>query len=117
MSPALFHTFVELVRQWQVVSVKDFEIGDTVSNRILLADDHVIFIESKDELQRTVSRFENTENAFDTRISATKTKIIAFYVGNHERRKINFKKIIEQMSSFNYLGFNLSYCLIENINI
>lgn len=58
----------------------------------LLADDHVIFIESKDELQRTVSRLENKENAFDTRILATKTKIIAFYVGNHERREIDLKK-------------------------
>jgi hypothetical protein len=52
------------------------------------------------------------------RISTMKTKAMAFQGKNHVRCKIVIhNKIIEQVSSFKYLGFNVSYCLKEDINI
>jgi hypothetical protein len=52
------------------------------------------------------------------RISTMKTKTMAFQGKNHIRRKtVIDNKTIEQVSSFKYLGFNVSYCLKEDINI
>jgi hypothetical protein len=52
------------------------------------------------------------------RISAMKTKTMSFQGKNHVRYKIVIdNKIIEQASSFKYLGFNVPYRLKEHINI
>jgi Tfp pilus assembly pilus retraction ATPase PilT len=52
------------------------------------------------------------------RISTMKTKTMAFQRENHIRCKIMIdNKIIEQVSSFKYLGFDVSYCLKEDIKI
>jgi hypothetical protein len=52
------------------------------------------------------------------RISAMKTKTTAFQGKNHISCKIVFdNKTIEQVSSFKYLGFNVLYCMKEDINI
>jgi hypothetical protein len=52
------------------------------------------------------------------RISTMKTKTMAFQGKNYIRCKtVIDNKTIEQVSSFNYLGFNISYCLKEDINI
>jgi hypothetical protein len=53
-------------------------------------------------------------NGFNMIISNMKTKTMAFQGKNHIRCKIVIdKKIIEQVSSFKYLGSNVSYCLKE----
>jgi hypothetical protein len=52
------------------------------------------------------------------RISTMKTKTMAFQGKNHIRCKLLIdNKTIQQVSSFKYLGFNVSYCLKEDINI
>jgi hypothetical protein len=52
------------------------------------------------------------------RISTMKTKTMAFQGENHIRCKIVIdNKTTEQVSSFKYLGFNVSYSLKEDINI
>jgi hypothetical protein len=52
------------------------------------------------------------------RISTMKTKTMAFQGENHIRCKIVVNnRTIEQVSSFKYLGFNVSYCLKEDINM
>jgi hypothetical protein len=57
MSPTLFNIFIdEVIRQWQDVLIKDFKIGNTVLNTVLLADDQAIFSESEAGLQTAVNR-------------------------------------------------------------
>jgi hypothetical protein len=69
-------------------------------------------------LQTAVTRLENIANGFNMRISSMKTKNIAFQRKNHIRCKIVIdNKTTEQVSSFKYLGSNVSYCLKEDINI
>jgi hypothetical protein len=52
------------------------------------------------------------------RISTMKTKIVAFQGKTHIRCKIMIdNKTTEQISSFKYLGFNVSYYRKEDINI
>jgi hypothetical protein len=119
VSPTLFNIFIdEVIRQWQDVLIKDFKIGNTVLNAILFADDQAVFSESKAGLQRTVSRLENIANGFNMKVSTMKTKTMTFQGKNHIRCKIMIdNKMTEQVSSFKYLGFNVSYCPKEDINI
>jgi hypothetical protein len=87
-------------------------------NTILFADNQAIFGESEASFQRTINRLENIANGFNMRISAMKTKTVAFQGENHIRCKILIdNKTTEQVSSFKFLGFNVSYCLKEDINI
>jgi hypothetical protein len=52
------------------------------------------------------------------RISTMKIKTMALQGKNHKRYEIVIdNKTIEQVSSFKYLGYNVSYCLKEDINI
>jgi hypothetical protein len=98
-------------RSWDIIKIK-FEIGNKVLNRILFGDDKAIFSKSEDDIQRVNNRVENVVNGLNMRISNTKTKIAAFQEKNHIICKIMIgSKAIEQVSKFNYIGFNVSYCL------
>jgi hypothetical protein len=119
MSPTLLNIFIdEVIRKWQDVLIKDFKIGNTVLNTILFADDQAIFSKSEAGLQIAVNRHENIANGFNMRISTLKTKTVVYQGKNHIRCKIEIdNNITEQVSSFKYLGFNVSYCPKEDINI
>jgi hypothetical protein len=119
VSTTLYNIFIdEVIRQWQDVLIKDFKIVNTVLNTILFAEDQAIFSKSEAGFQRAVNRLENITNGFNMRISAMKTKTMAFQGKTHIRCKIVIhNKTIEQVSSFKCLGFNVSYCLKEDINI
>jgi hypothetical protein len=55
---------------------------------------------------------ENIASGFNMRIATMKTKAMAFQGKNQIRCKIVIdNKTIEKVSSFKYLGFNVSYCL------
>jgi hypothetical protein len=70
--------------------------------------------ESEAGRQRAVNRLENIPNGFNMRISTTKTKTMAFQGKSHIRCKtVIDNERIDQVSSFKYLGFNVSYCLKE----
>jgi hypothetical protein len=91
--------------------------GKTIIYICYIEDDSAIFSESEASLQRAVNRFENIANGF-MRISTTKTKTLAFQGENDIRCKtVIDNKTIEQVSSFKHLGFNVSHCLKEDINI
>jgi hypothetical protein len=65
---------------------------------------------------RAVNRLENVANGFNMRISTMKTRTMPFQGENQTRCEIVIgNKTTEQVSSFKYLGFNVSYCLKEDI--
>jgi beta-xylosidase len=76
---------------------------------ILYADDQVIVAESEDELQIAVNELNKIVKKYDMKISTIKTKTKGLCGKNIQRVKIEIEgKIIEQVSSFNYLGnFNI----------
>jgi hypothetical protein len=77
-----------------------------------------MFSESEADLQRAVNRLENITNGFNMRISSMKTKTMALQGKNHLRFKIVIdNERIEQVSSFKYLGINVSIFLKKDINI
>jgi hypothetical protein len=89
LDSTLFSIFIdEVIRLWQGVLIRDFKIGNKVSNTILFADDQAIFSESEAGLQRADNRLENRANGFNMTISTMKTKTIAFQRKNHIRCKI-----------------------------
>jgi hypothetical protein len=117
MFPILFNIFIdEVIRQWQDVLIKDFKIGNTVLNTILFADDQAICSESEASLQRADNRRENIANCFNMRLSNMKKKTWHSR-GKNQSKIVIDNKTIEQVSSSKYVGFNVSYCLKEDVNI
>lgn len=119
LSPALFSIYIDnVIRQWQEQLNTHFKIDDEVLNTILFADDQVIFSNTEDELQVAAHKLNELASEYNMSISEKKTKAMAFEGTNHKRCKIMINnKLIEQVNNFNYLGFNVSYCQKNDINI
>jgi hypothetical protein len=71
---------------------------------LLFADDVILFVNSKDDLQRSIYQFELTAEKISMKISIDKIKVMAFKGKEHIH-----SIIIKQVSSFKYLGYNISY--------
>jgi hypothetical protein len=77
---------------------------------LLFADDQVLIVSSEDKLQRARYNLQKTVSDFDMSISIEKTKIMAFSGKDPVRSKICTNvKTLQQVNTFNYLGFTLSY--------
>jgi hypothetical protein len=77
---------------------------------LLFADDVILFVNSEDDLQRSIYQFELTAEKISMKISIDKIKVMAFKGKEHIHSKICvYDKIIKQVSSFKYLGYNISY--------
>jgi hypothetical protein len=76
---------------------------------LLFADDQVVLADSEDNLQRAVYKLSTIANKYNLKMSAKKTKVLAFVGMNSLRAKIMINgKIIEKVNSFKRLGRNLS---------
>jgi hypothetical protein len=72
---------------------------------LLFADDVILFANSEDDLQRSIYKFQLIAEKFCMKISTDRTRGKEYI-----RRKICvYDKPIEQVSSFKYLGYNISY--------
>jgi hypothetical protein len=71
----------------------------------MCADDQVIYAHSENDLQLATQLLCNVTSEYNLEISSSKSKVMAFE-GKHPRRSkiLIKKKIIEQVSHFNYLG-------------
>ena len=83
---------------------------NTHLNHLMFADDTVIIQESEDKLQVAVHKLYLISKHFNMKISAGKTKIMAFHGKWPIRSKIVVEnKILEQVSNFKYLGCDITY--------
>ena len=81
--------------------------------RILYADEQLIISGTVDNLQRASKKLFDVAKDYDLKINVFKTKSMGFQGKNIQRVKIVIdNKIIEQVSSFNYLGN-----IISNLNM
>lgn len=77
---------------------------------MLFADDQVLIARTEDDLQRALYTLNETAADYNLIISNTKSKVLAFIGDDHIRAKIIINdKTLEQISNFNYLGYNISY--------
>lgn len=79
-------------------------------NCILFADDQVIIASSENQLQKATHKLCKIIKEYNLKISSEKTKSMAFVGPYHKRTKIVIgTEIIEQVSSFKYLGSMITY--------
>jgi hypothetical protein len=85
---------------------------------MLLFADLLIMEENEYTLQKSMYELQKLSNSYKFNISTTKTKVTAFQGKYPVRSKIilNNKSIIEQVSNFNYLGCNVTYKYVEDLN-
>jgi hypothetical protein len=106
-----------LLKEWkQTNHGKVFTSRNLNLGILLFADDAILFANSEDDLQRSTYQFQLIAEKFSKKISTDKTKVMAFKGKEHIHSKICVcNKPIEQVSSFKYLGNNISY--EKDINI
>lgn len=75
---------------------------------------------SEDELQKSIHKLERTATEYNMKMSAAKTKTMAFKGREPVRSKIiKTNKILEQVNTFRYLGVDIFHTperLILEIN-
>jgi hypothetical protein len=82
---------------------------DTYVNVQLFADDLILIQDSKDKLQRSVFRLNQTRENYNFKIQITETKVTAFIGKNTARSKaVTNDKNLEQVTYLKYLGCNVS---------
>jgi hypothetical protein len=118
MSPTLFNLYFDEVRKWQSQLKTNYFIGDIPLNALLFVDDQIVLAHSEENLQRTVFSLNNVTKEHNLRISTKKTKVLGFKGVEHLKAKIEINNhILEQVTSFNYLGCNISYVRSEDPEI
>jgi hypothetical protein len=76
---------------------------------LLYADDQVILSNDEDNLQRATKHLNDIAKEYGMKIKTSKTKSMPFKGKNIQRAKIVIdNKIIEQVTSLNYLGNQIS---------
>ena len=73
-------------------------------NTVLFADGQAVLAVTEDDLQRAIFQLTIISEAYVTKISADKTKTMAFKGKDALRSKIVINDIIEQTNAFRYLG-------------
>jgi len=106
----LFLTFNDLLRNWKHKADTGIKLKRNIYlNTLLFADDQIIIQDSEDKLQKSVSLLNQMSKDYNLKISADKTKIMAFKGKHLVRSKIEIDgSILEQVKQFNYLGRELS---------
>ena len=112
ISPTLFNIYIDdVLRLWKTKVDSGIQLqGDIYVNSLLYADDKVIIQETEDQLQKAIFTFNTILRNYGLRISAAKSKTMAFLGKRPIRTKIVVdNQTLEQVCDFNYLGYNISY--------
>lgn len=119
LSPALFNLYIDAaIEEWQRNLKIGLKINNLFINTMLFADDQIIFAMSESDLQRSVYKLQTCMINYNLKISNRKTKTMAFLGPDHLRCKIVInKEIIEQVSSFKYLGCTITYLKEQDVDI
>ena len=110
-SPILFSLFVNDLES----NLRDYGVGINIQNTIMkllmFADDTVIFSESREGLQAGLTSLYKYCKKWGITVNAAKTKIVVFRKAGRLPAKDIWRygdQIIDIVSSFKYLGFNLT---------
>jgi hypothetical protein len=107
----LFDIYINKVsEEWKLTKPKSIHLGNNkYINTILFTDDQVLLAETEDHLQENVTKLNKILKLHNMRISTNKTKAMAMEGKYMRQAKIVIDDIvIEQTSSFKYLGCNIS---------
>ena len=84
--------------------------SDRYVNTLLFEDDQIIIQPTENDLQLSMHQLSQICGTYNFKISAMKTKVMAFLGKDPVRSKIVLNdKPIEQVSHFRYLGCDISY--------
>jgi hypothetical protein len=85
-------------------------MNQNIIDTILFADDQAVIVKTEDDLQRTLYKISMTCKEYNLKISAVKTKVMAFKGNEHLRAKIMIdNKVTERIKEFKYLEYSVSY--------
>jgi hypothetical protein len=110
LSLVLFNIYIDKVtKDWLQVIKPNILAKNLILSTVLFAADQVIVASTEDEVQRAAYTLNNRANKYNLKISVNKTKTIGMKGKMNMRNKIvTNNNIIEQVNSFNYLGYTIT---------
>jgi hypothetical protein len=117
LSPALFKAYLkEIMLEWNQIHTKHIILSTTTKFNILhFAVDRVIVTVSEANLHTAVFTFQNTAKNFGMETSPEKSEMMAFLVQDPVRCKIIVDNKCIQVKNFKYLGCEISYESVKDI--
>jgi hypothetical protein len=120
LPPVLFNIYInKIIELWKITNPKGIKITrDTQITHLVYADDQVLLAFTEDGLQRAVTGLNHILQLYNLQILETKTKAMGIQGKYWRRVKVVINnKIIEQVSSFTYLGSKISDKIIADLEI
>ena len=110
LSPRLFNLFINDIPTIFDKQCHPVQLGKINIQCLMYADDIVIFSESKEGLQRCLSKLEKYTEKWKMKLNHKKTKILIFQkYGKMPKVDIAYKNVIlEQVKEYKYLGSMVS---------
>jgi hypothetical protein len=108
--PVLFNIYIDkVIKEWQHMIKQNVMMKNLILNTILFVDDQVIVARTEDDMQRAVYALNNVAIKYNLKISVNKTKTMVLKGKVNVRPQIVLNNhIIEQVNSFNYLGYTIA---------
>ena len=110
LSPRLFNLFINDIPEIFDEQCHPVKIGNMHLQCLMYADDLVILSESKEGLQRSMSKIEQYTNNWDMKLNEKKTKVVTFQKqGPMPKIDIIFNgQVLEHVKQYKYLGSIIS---------
>jgi hypothetical protein len=108
-----------IIKEWRETRHGNIPINQTFNmDTMLFADDQVLTAKSESDLQYSVHNLNKIAAKYFLEINIQKTKVMAFKGQEPVRSKVCINnKILEQVNTFNYLGYYLSYEEEKDLNM
>ena len=110
LSPRLFNLFVNDIPGIFDKKCDPVKLGNTYLQCLMYADDIVILSESREGLQRCMTKLERYTEKWDMKLNKKKTKVLIFQKqGKMPKVDIKFQgETLEQVAQYKYLGTIIS---------
>lgn len=118
ISPTLFNIYLDdIYRVWKNKVDRGVQLkGSFYINSILYADDKVVIQETENKLQMSIFILKNILEEYGLKMSAQKSKVMAFRGKYPVRSKIAIGNYnLEQVSNFRYLGCDISFNIDRDV--
>lgn len=114
LSPALFNIIMDKLIE-SMDNFRGYKIGNSQIRAVCFADDAVLLANTEDDLQRLLYNFTNIAKTYNMEVSTAKTKSMVIAKEPIRCKLVVEEEIIEQVSSFQYLGIEIRVSSDRNL--
>jgi endonuclease/exonuclease/phosphatase family metal-dependent hydrolase len=107
LSPVLFSLFIDGLAEEVIKVGEGVEVGDSIVQILLYADDMVVTAKNKKDLQKMMSAVQKFTHKWRLEVNAGKTEVVVFGVANSNTKDTKIKygdAFLKVVTGYTYLG-------------